>query len=201
MRRRCAACCLMLTAARARLAGCGDELSELEGPAPATEQGRAHNFDVERIASGLNRPVWVGAAPGDPGALWVLEQPGRVIRIEGGRRTTLLDISDQVADRRRAGPARDRLPPRLRRPTGGCSCTGRTAAATRASPSSARARPHDRAAARPRAADGRPAGGEPQRRPARVRARRPALPRARRRRRRVRPAARPRRTRRTCSAS
>ena len=86
----------VLTAAVLACAGCGDELSELEGPAPATEEGRAHNFDVERIASGLNRPVWVGAAPGDPGALWVLEQPGRVIRLEGGRRSTLLDISDRV---------------------------------------------------------------------------------------------------------
>ena len=45
---------------------------------------------------GLNRPVWVGAAPGDPGALWVLEQPGRVVRIDGDSRTTLLDLSDQV---------------------------------------------------------------------------------------------------------
>ncbi len=86
----------VLAAAALACAGCGDELSELKGPAPATEEGRAHNFDVERIASGLNRPVWVGAAPGDPGALWVLEQPGRVIRLEGGQRSTLLDISDQV---------------------------------------------------------------------------------------------------------
>ncbi len=85
---------LILTALA--IAGCGDELGELDPPAPATEQGRASNFDVERVATGLNRPVWVGAAPGDPGALWVLEQPGRVIRIEDGRRTTLLDISDQV---------------------------------------------------------------------------------------------------------
>jgi len=80
----------------AALAGCGDELGELERPEPATERGGARNFDVQRIASGLNRPVWVGAAPGDPGALWVLEQPGRVVRIAGTQRTTLLDISSQV---------------------------------------------------------------------------------------------------------
>ncbi len=85
---------LILTALA--IAGCGDELGELDPPAPATEQGRASNFDVERVATGLNRPVWVGAAPGDPDALWVLEQPGRVIRIADVRRTTLLDISDQV---------------------------------------------------------------------------------------------------------
>ena len=48
---------------------------------PATERGRAHGFDVERVVSGLNRPTWVGVAPGDPEALWVLEQPGRVVRL------------------------------------------------------------------------------------------------------------------------
>jgi len=78
------------------IAGCGDELADIEPPKPATEQGRAHSLDVERIATGLNRPLWVGAAPGDPGALWVLEQPGRVVRIEDGRRTTLLDMSERV---------------------------------------------------------------------------------------------------------
>src|SRR4028119_377709 len=79
------------------LAGCGEDQPARPGvPTPAAEQGRAHNFDVERIATGLSRPVWVGAAPGDPGALWVREQPGRVVRIEGERRTTLLDMSDRV---------------------------------------------------------------------------------------------------------
>jgi glucose/arabinose dehydrogenase len=87
---------LTLLAAVLALAGCGDELDDIEPPEPASERGGAHNFDVERVAVGLNRPTWVGAAPGDPGALWVLEQPGRVVRIERGRRTTLLDISDQV---------------------------------------------------------------------------------------------------------
>jgi glucose/arabinose dehydrogenase len=87
---------LIMTAAAVAGAGCGDELGELEQPKPASEQGRAHGFDVERVVTGLNRPLWVGAAPGDPGALWVLEQPGRVVRIEGASRTTLLDISDQV---------------------------------------------------------------------------------------------------------
>jgi glucose/arabinose dehydrogenase len=87
---------LALTATVLALAGCGDDLGEIEPPAPATEQGGAHNFDVERVATGLNRPVWVGAAPGDPRALWVLEQPGKVVRVEDGRRTTLLDMTEQV---------------------------------------------------------------------------------------------------------
>ena len=87
---------LALTATVLALSACGDDVGEIERPAPATEQGGAHNFDVERVATGLNRPVWVGAAPGDPGALWVLEQPGKVVRIENEQRTTLLDMSDQV---------------------------------------------------------------------------------------------------------
>jgi glucose/arabinose dehydrogenase len=89
---------LALTAAVLLVAGCGPDepLAGSAPPAPATEQGRAHHFDVERVASGLNRPVWVGSAPGDPGALWVLEQPGRVVRLEGETRTTLLDLSDRV---------------------------------------------------------------------------------------------------------
>jgi glucose/arabinose dehydrogenase len=88
---------LPIALAAAVLAGCGqDALGEDDGPQPATEQGAAHTFDVERIAGGLNRPVWVGAAPGDPGALWVLEQPGRVVRLARGARSTVLDLSGQV---------------------------------------------------------------------------------------------------------
>jgi glucose/arabinose dehydrogenase len=76
----------------------GDPLADLHGPPPATESGRAHHFDVERIATGLNRPTYVGVAPGDDGALWVLEQPGRVVRIVGDRRTTVLDLRDRVLE-------------------------------------------------------------------------------------------------------
>jgi len=84
------------TAALLALAGCRDEVEEVQPPAPATEDGVAHHFDVKRIVSGLERPVWVGAAPGDPEALWALEQPGRMVRLSGNSRTTLLDLSSQV---------------------------------------------------------------------------------------------------------
>jgi glucose/arabinose dehydrogenase len=79
------------------LAACGTD--ESSGPTPlpaATESGKAHHFDVQRIATGLNRPTYVGAAPGDDRALWVLEQPGRVVRLSGGREETMLDLSDRV---------------------------------------------------------------------------------------------------------
>ena len=87
---------MALAAAGLRALAGGDRLDNLTPPAPARESGRAHTFDLQRIASGFNRPTWVGAAPGDAGALWVLEQPGRVARIENGRRRTLLDLSDEV---------------------------------------------------------------------------------------------------------
>src|SRR5215212_9782586 len=92
-----AAACAVLFAALAlgglaALAG-DNELEELKPPKPSEEIGRAHQFDVRRVATGLNRPTWVGAAPGDDGALWVLEQPGRVLRIDGGERRTMLDLS------------------------------------------------------------------------------------------------------------
>jgi glucose/arabinose dehydrogenase len=65
-------------------------------PEPARESGRAHHFDVRRIAGGFNRPTYVGVAPGDERGLWVLEQPGRVVRLADGRRRTLLDLSGRV---------------------------------------------------------------------------------------------------------
>ena len=79
----------------ALLPSCGDDALEPERP-PARESGTAAHFAVERIAAGLNRPTSVGAAPGDEDGLWVLEQPGRVVRVEGARRRTLLDLGDRV---------------------------------------------------------------------------------------------------------
>jgi glucose/arabinose dehydrogenase len=73
-----------------------DPLGDIEPVPAATESGTASNFRVERIATGLNRPTFVSAAPGDLGALWVLEQPGRVARLEGRRRTTVLDLTGRV---------------------------------------------------------------------------------------------------------
>jgi glucose/arabinose dehydrogenase len=81
----------------AALGGQVDPLAKIEPEAPATESGRAHHFDVERIATGFNRPTWVGSAPGDD-ALWVLEQPGRVIRLDGERRSTVLDLGERVRE-------------------------------------------------------------------------------------------------------
>jgi glucose/arabinose dehydrogenase len=97
---RLAALSLVLVVAATSLAGLalagtlrGEEPEPLP---PARESGRAHHFEVERIAAGLNRPTWVGAAPGDTDALWVLTQPGRVLRLEGGETQTVLDLGQRV---------------------------------------------------------------------------------------------------------
>jgi glucose/arabinose dehydrogenase len=85
----------LLAAAAVAVGSRPDPRDRVEPVAPATESGSARSFDVERIASGFNRPTFVGTAPGDR-ALWVLEQPGRVIRLHEGRRTTMLDITERV---------------------------------------------------------------------------------------------------------
>jgi len=55
---------------------------------------------LEPIASGLEQPVYVTAAPGDDSRLFVVEKPGRVRLIVGGelRDEPFLDITDRVAD-------------------------------------------------------------------------------------------------------
>ena len=75
--------------------GRGDDLGNIDVPDVAMESGRAHHFDVRPFATGLNRPTWVGGAPGED-ALWVLEQPGRVLRAEGSSRRVVLDMGDRV---------------------------------------------------------------------------------------------------------
>jgi glucose/arabinose dehydrogenase len=82
------------------LSACGsaeeDPLASVTPVRAATARGSAESFAVVRIASGFNRPTWAGGAPGDPESLWVLEQPGRVVRVRDGRRETLLDMTGAV---------------------------------------------------------------------------------------------------------
>jgi glucose/arabinose dehydrogenase len=86
----------VLAGAALALGACGGDDDEVTPVEPATESGKAANFAVERIATGLNRPTFVGAAPGDEDGLWVLEQPGRVVRLEGRDRRVALDLSGRV---------------------------------------------------------------------------------------------------------
>ena len=92
----CAVLAVVVAATTVAVGSRGDERESYDPPQPASERGAAASFAVERIATGFNRPTFVGSAPGDPDALWVLEQPGRVVRLEGERRRTVLDLSSQV---------------------------------------------------------------------------------------------------------
>ena len=50
---------------------------------------------LEVVADGFNRPTFAGAAPGDD-ALWVAEQPGRLLRVDGDDRRVVVDLSTSV---------------------------------------------------------------------------------------------------------
>jgi glucose/arabinose dehydrogenase len=83
-------------AAMAVLVACGPGDSVAATSSAGGGPPPARHFDVERVVSGLDRPTFVGSAPGDPEALWVLEQPGRVIRLVGDQRSVAFDLSAVV---------------------------------------------------------------------------------------------------------
>ena len=71
-------------------AGGGDEQQ-------SRPQERSPVARLERVASGLDRPVAVAAAPGDA-RLFVVEQyTGRVLLLKQGRRTVLLDLGTRIS--------------------------------------------------------------------------------------------------------
>jgi glucose/arabinose dehydrogenase len=65
-------------------------------PGRRAPMASAQSFSLRAVARGLVRPTSVAAAPGDPDALWVTEQTGRLVRVAGGRRTTALDLRERV---------------------------------------------------------------------------------------------------------
>lgn len=67
-----------------------------EPPTLPKPVGTAGSLDLELIADGLVRPTWVGVAPGDRRGLWVLEQPGRMLRLAGGKRRLVLDLRNDT---------------------------------------------------------------------------------------------------------
>ena len=48
------------------------------------------------FARGFDAPVVLTYAPGEPGTVYVVEQPGRVVRLRAGRRTVFLNIRNRV---------------------------------------------------------------------------------------------------------
>ena len=71
----------------------GALVASLAGSAHAAESA----FRKAAYARGFEAPVLLTHAPGEPNAVYVVEQPGRVIRMQGGRRSVFLDIRDEVA--------------------------------------------------------------------------------------------------------
>ena len=58
--------------------------------------GAESAFRKAVFARGFDAPVVLTYAPGEPGTVYVVEQPGRVIRLRAGRRTVFLDIRNRV---------------------------------------------------------------------------------------------------------
>jgi glucose/arabinose dehydrogenase len=51
---------------------------------------------VVPFASGFDQPTYLTTAPGDAKTLYVVEQPGRILALRGGKRTVFLDIRSKV---------------------------------------------------------------------------------------------------------
>ena len=69
-------------------------LTVAAGSAAGSESGRAAESAFRRtfVARAFEAPVLVTNAPGDPRAIYVVEQSGRIIRVASGRRTVFLDV-------------------------------------------------------------------------------------------------------------
>ena len=79
------------------LAGCGEEIPGHETAPVSTVEGAA-GLVVREVAGGLDRPIYVAAAPGEAGRLYVVEQDGLIRVVEDGRvqPEPFLDIRDLV---------------------------------------------------------------------------------------------------------
>jgi len=78
-----------LLAGVAALGGCG--------AATEREPVAANTFQLKPFARGFEALVLVTHAPGEPKTLYVVEQPGRVVRLRAGKRTVFLDVRRDVA--------------------------------------------------------------------------------------------------------
>jgi glucose/arabinose dehydrogenase len=96
---RSASLATVLLAAALAATGCGgDPPAAADEPRAVVldEVPTATTFALQPVADGLVRPTHVSGAPGDT-ALWVLEQPGTVLRLDGARRDVVLDLREEVS--------------------------------------------------------------------------------------------------------
>jgi glucose/arabinose dehydrogenase len=67
--------------------------------APAVAAAGRSAVSLQPVISGLSAPVFVTAAPGEPARLYVVEQGGRIVVVEGGkiRSRPFLDVSGTIS--------------------------------------------------------------------------------------------------------
>jgi glucose/arabinose dehydrogenase len=53
-------------------------------------------YSFRQVASGFDQPVYVAQPRSEPGRLYVVERPGRIVTLAGGKRRTFLDIHSRV---------------------------------------------------------------------------------------------------------
>src|SRR5919202_6089019 len=62
----------------------------------ANGQGRRAEYRFRQIARGFTQPTYVAQPRSEPSRLYVVERPGRIVTLAGGRRSTFLDIRSRV---------------------------------------------------------------------------------------------------------
>ncbi len=96
---------IALAAAAIAVAGCGSDDGSASGAADAAseagtaprEEAQAGGFRLAKVSGNLGDALFVTAAPGQPGRLYVVQQGGRIRILERGRmRGTFLDLSGSV---------------------------------------------------------------------------------------------------------
>jgi glucose/arabinose dehydrogenase len=97
---RASALALLAVLVTLALPACGSASDQSQtAPDPAASDGAsasAKGVGLKRIGS-FDAPVYVTGAPGFPKLLFVVEQPGRVVVVSGGRERTFLDIRGLVS--------------------------------------------------------------------------------------------------------
>jgi glucose/arabinose dehydrogenase len=68
----------------------------LAASALGRQEASRQQLGIQSVLRGFDTPVLLTSAPGEPGARYVVEQDGRVLRLAGGRRTVFLDVRSAV---------------------------------------------------------------------------------------------------------
>jgi glucose/arabinose dehydrogenase len=62
----------------------------------ALGSGDRSQFQFRKLAGGFTQPTYVAQPKSEPGRLYVVERPGRIIVLANGRRSTFLDLRSRV---------------------------------------------------------------------------------------------------------